>query len=423
VLVQVARRSIAFVRDAWRGAATLAVAAAIALAVVSIAVMVARPAYADVTGLWKVSCTYVKSAQDDPIVAPNQPGASHLHDFFGNVGVNAYSTAASMAGVRSSCAANDRSSYWVPALYRDGMKVNPSSFVAYYENRFADGTKVSAFPPGFQVVFGDRTATSGGQVDDHIGWGCSDNTHIGGHEPPSDCDSGAIQLRIQWPNCWDGRTVATPGATHVSFAVHGKCSAQYPVALPTLRTNIVYPVGTNTGTISLASGSVYSVHADFFNGWDQATLSALVATCLNGLKDCGHYKGASPGREPTSTSRGMVSESTNNTGTTMASDEPSAQPSPTASPAVTVDPTPTATLVASDPTDTYEDNDPALIGDPYDPPPGSTPEVPRSIISAVLTPTRMVSLSAFVLVPLLVTAAYLVLRRRRAANLVGKAAS
>jgi hypothetical protein len=392
------------------------------LAVVSIAVMVARPAYADVTGLWKVSCTYVKSAPDDPIVLPNQPGSSHLHDFFGNVGVNAYSTAASMAGVRSSCAVNDRSSYWVPALYRNGMKVNPSSFVAYYENRFADGITVNPFPPGFQVVFGDKTAKNGGQVDDHIVWGCSDNTHIGGHEPP-DCDSGAIQLRIQWPNCWDGRTVAAPGATHVSFAVHGKCSARYPVALPTLRTNIVYPVGTNTGTISLASGSVYSVHADFFNGWDQATLSALVAMCLNGPKDCGHYKGASPGREPASTNAATVSESTDNAGTTVASDQPTAQPSPTASPAVTADPTPTTTLGAIDPGDTYPDNDPALIGDPYEPPAAATPNVPRSIIAAVLTPTRMVGLSAFLLFPLLVTAAYLVLRRRRATALVGKAAS
>ena len=42
------------------------------------------PADAAVTGVFKVDCTFVKSAMDDPIVLPNQPGASHAHDFFGN---------------------------------------------------------------------------------------------------------------------------------------------------------------------------------------------------------------------------------------------------------------------------------------------------------------------------------------------------
>src|SRR5437773_1769395 len=39
-----------------------------------------------------VSCPFSHRLPDDPIVYPGQPGASHLHDFFGNTSVDAAST-------------------------------------------------------------------------------------------------------------------------------------------------------------------------------------------------------------------------------------------------------------------------------------------------------------------------------------------
>src|SRR3954469_1595447 len=155
---------------AGAGAAALLVLAALA---------VPSPAEGAVTGSWKVDCTYVTSAMNDPIVFPNQPGASHNHDFFGNIGINAYSTYASLDGVTSTCANKDRSSYWVPSLYQNGKQIKPSSFLAYYENRLPATTKIEAFPPGFKLVFGNKNATTASQVDDHIGWACSDNSQLG----------------------------------------------------------------------------------------------------------------------------------------------------------------------------------------------------------------------------------------------------
>lgn len=250
------------------------------------------------SGQFKVSCEYVRSLADDPIVAPGRPGATHLHDFFGNTGADANSTPQSLAGVTSTCANNDRSSYWAPSVFRAGKKVDPSSFVAYYENRAVPGTTVEAFPPGFRMVFGDMKNTVASGVDAHIQWGCSDNTQIQGQQPPRNCGSGAIQLRVMWPSCWNGQTTGGNATQHVSFAPGGKCPASHPRALPTLRTNIVYPVGTTTGDVTLSSGSVYSAHADFFNAWDQPTLARLVDTCLNGNRTCGHFRGDSPGKAP-----------------------------------------------------------------------------------------------------------------------------
>ena len=44
--------------------------------------MVAAVASAGSPG-WITECPYSHSAPDDPIRFPGQPGASHLHDFFG----------------------------------------------------------------------------------------------------------------------------------------------------------------------------------------------------------------------------------------------------------------------------------------------------------------------------------------------------
>lgn len=275
----------------------LAMGGLLILTMAGTAVVGSSSAAAAVTGSFKVDCTFVKSADDDPIVFPNQPGASHTHDFFGNTGISAYSTLDTLAGVTSSCANKDFSSYWLPSLYRDGRKIKPTGFIAYYENRFAAGEKVGTFPPGFRMIFGNKNATTEKQLDDHIVWACSDNSQFGVKVPPASCATNTIQLRLMWPYCWDGRTPAT-GAFTMSFAPGGKCPAATPHRLPTLRTNILYDVAGTAGEYTFSSGSVYSVHADFFNAWDPATLDDLVERCLNGGISCGRFRGTSPGRTP-----------------------------------------------------------------------------------------------------------------------------
>ncbi len=48
------------------------------------------------------------------------------------------------------------------------------------------------------------------------------------------------------------------------------------------------PVGTSSSSITLASGAYYTVHADFWNTWDQTGLQTLVNRCLNAHVDCGN---------------------------------------------------------------------------------------------------------------------------------------
>jgi len=98
----------------WCAVAILGVGA---LAVLSPAVALGRA-----HGQFRVSCPYSHSKTDDPIVFPGQPGASHLHDFFGNNSVDAFSDESSLRAATTTCStSDDLSGYWEPAMYVTGM--------------------------------------------------------------------------------------------------------------------------------------------------------------------------------------------------------------------------------------------------------------------------------------------------------------
>src|SRR5205814_653328 len=160
---------------------------------------------------------------DDPIVYPGKPGSSHEHVFFGNRTTDAFSTYASLVGQPTSCRISaDHAAYWIPALYVNGTEVQPRFANAYY---LAAGARAHIMP---------------------------------------------------FPDCWNGHDLdSADHKSHLAFRVRGICPAGYPVALPRLSFNVHYRLTSLTG-LSLASGSIYSAHADFFNAWDQNVLSTLV---------------------------------------------------------------------------------------------------------------------------------------------------
>jgi hypothetical protein len=64
------------------------------------------------------------------------------------------------------------------------------------------------------------------------------------------------------------------------------CPASHPVAVPSLSLNFRYKISGPLNGVSLASGGVYSGHADFFNSWHQDVLAQLVRDCLNAGRVC-----------------------------------------------------------------------------------------------------------------------------------------
>ena len=89
------------------------------------------------SGVFHVACTTSHFSYADPIAKPGEPGAAHLHMFFGNTEVNAYSNSDSMLNTGNGTCQHEelnRTGYWVPAML-DGEHhaIRPDFIQVYYD--------------------------------------------------------------------------------------------------------------------------------------------------------------------------------------------------------------------------------------------------------------------------------------------------
>ncbi len=234
-------------------------------------------------GVFRVRCLFSHSLADDPIVKFKQPGASHLHDFFGNTSTNAFSTPAKLKLGGTTCQNTlDKSGYWVPNLTVDGASVTPFKATAYYDNANKALSTIMAPPSNLRIVAGNAHATAPqGNVTE---WDCGNNDSTPATaEPPVSCPTGTnLVLHVRFPDCWDGTNRDSPDhQSHMAYNVNDVCPPTHPVPVARLRFNVHYP--TQSGeNVALSSGGAYSGHADFFNGWNMTELKRLVKTCIRG---------------------------------------------------------------------------------------------------------------------------------------------
>lgn len=234
------------------------------------------------------NCLFSHQAPDDPIVFPGKPGASHQHTFVGNRTTSAYSTYGSLRSGSTTCRrADDSAAYWVPALYQGMQAVLPQGATVYY--RRATLAQVRTFPNGLRMIAGDATATS--RQDRRVTfWSCGIASGMRPSQTVPTCPAvrgSFLRLHVRFPSCWDGRRIDSPDhKSHMAYARAGRCPSTHPVPVPAITQIYRYPTlgGEN---FSLASGGVYSAHADFVNAWNPGALRRLVEGCLNALVHCG----------------------------------------------------------------------------------------------------------------------------------------
>lgn len=250
---------------------------------------------------WITTASYSHSNHDDPIVHPGIQGAAHLHDFACATTTDAFSTPMSLRAGGTTCAMpDDKSAYWVPALYEDGQRRLPTANnvknALFYYRRVAiasTGT-VTTIPDGLNMVIGNAKATSPSenpQLGTDIIFKCGPGSSTDLPRPPTDCSShgGIMSTSIRFPNCWNGFQLDSPNhRDHMSYPVNNRCPASHPVNIPRVEGFWRYNVGTGPiGTISFSSGPWYTLHQDFFNAWRPPGLQRFMDACINGLKDCG----------------------------------------------------------------------------------------------------------------------------------------
>ncbi|MGK2954011.1 MAG: DUF1996 domain-containing protein [Thiobacillus sp.] len=254
------------------------------------------------TGAFREPCAFSHMSFDDPIVFPGQPGRSHLHTFTGNDQASASSTGDSLSEAgNSTCAGGtlNRTAYWMPSLIdiRTGQPIVPTSTNFYYKLGYY-GVKagtVQPFPRGLRMIAGDSKNASP-VTDPHVGLECVSG---GGHRPaiPSCAVGDDLNVAVLFPQCWDGKNLDSPDhKSHMAYATGSGCPSTHPVPLPEIALNVHYKVSeANSGGFwKLSSDDYsgpggYSLHADWFNGWDADTNKAFLAGCINRNMDCHDY--------------------------------------------------------------------------------------------------------------------------------------
>jgi hypothetical protein len=89
------------------------------------------------------------------------------------------------------------------------------------------------------------------------------------------------------------------------------CPASHPVAIPVITFDIFYDVGPGDSTANwrLASDMYsngpggYSIHGDWFNGWDPVVADAWIAGCVRAARSCSDSLGDNRTLAFSSTSR------------------------------------------------------------------------------------------------------------------------
>ena len=288
-------------------------------------------------GTFRGGCYVSHFSKDDPIVFPGQPGASHLHMFFGNTGVDAFTTSEILASSgRSTCNGGvlNRTGYWMPALLdKNNNVIKPALTGAvpnnqipnqniYYKTASLRNSDVfgalKPFPPGLKMIAGMATGTPGNpqKIGTYgcVGSGLGTSFHI----PPCP-QGGEIVLLIGFPNCWDGLNLdSDKHNTHVAYVITDKatrrnaCPSTHPYPMPEFALKLHFAVDDPTGTDGwhLSSDNYaidtgdnrggYSLHADWMNGWNQdavpipdlgtavtkSPLQLWIDHCINARQHC-----------------------------------------------------------------------------------------------------------------------------------------
>jgi hypothetical protein len=282
----------------------------------------------DQEGAFRFMCGSGQILYDDPLVFPGQPGKSHLHEFYGNTGANAYSTYESLRTSGSSTCAYgayplNRSAYWAPAILDGkGHVVNPDFIEIYYKRRPATDPIVSdptakfyegqavALPNGLRFIFGwdptgqHLTPTGSAIMMCIYAAGGSSAAYTTFAQVAAVCPAGVgnqLEYSIFAPSCWDGKNLDSPDhRTHVGYATYGswgylKCDAQHPYVIPqfTLKWFTSVAAGDDVSKWSFSSDAMapdkpagYTLHADFFMAWDANALGLWMDNCIDKEMSC-----------------------------------------------------------------------------------------------------------------------------------------
>ena len=252
--------------------------------------MVAEPSHGT-----RIYCPVSHFSYDDPVVHPGQPDAAHLHMFWGNTATDAFSTVETLFSEGlSSCEGglNNKSAYWMPAMFNEQDEVVlPQGVVAYYKS-FAstpgfDRNSIMPIPNGLQMLANTSVNNSGP-------W----NFVI---EPENHNGQQLIRIKLLFPPCLQVDANANPvlsstdNISHLSYASgsgenSADCPASHPYRIPQLSYNARYQIPMQSewylSSDHSAATQGQSLHADYIAAWDDTTMNRIVLCNRESRREC-----------------------------------------------------------------------------------------------------------------------------------------
>jgi hypothetical protein len=301
----------------------------------------------------RTGCEFSHFAYDDPIIFPGQPEAAHLHMFFGNTDVNAYTTYDSLlnsGGGTCNGAELNRTGYWVPAMFDGkGSVVIPDFLNIYYKNDniasqndkskvpervlaepypvAAEDTWISDDYEGARVknFEGVQIVTRETQLDQqkrgHQLWKCiwengstegmpsSTALHIDVKCPdqPKNGNKPYLEMNVYFPTCWNGQDPSDWESDNVGLPAGGfywrDCKkAGYDQQFTGIQYRIRYEVlpGDDTRnwfissdvspeTLTKTVKNGSSTHGDWWGAWNPTVNQLWIDNCGNELNTACGY--------------------------------------------------------------------------------------------------------------------------------------
>jgi hypothetical protein len=289
-------------------------------------------------GAFRMFCTGGQLRRDDPMVNPGQLGATHLHQFFGNDGTNAFSNYQSLRTTGgTTCGQSstpfNRSAYWFPAMLDGvGNVLKPDYIKLYYErnsnkdplcsqaNTQALGQCVD-LANGIRYVFGYNMKTGEGFGGNAVLFTCAADAD--GNPPASGATGrylnladlaaagcpigGQVVIAANSPNCWSGDLDSADHRSHMAYAsgpyyapqqwracVGDGAAPGHPYMMPNMELLIYFTVDANLAKWHLSSDEMVpgaragsTFHVDYWEGWSPTIKARWHAACINQALSCG----------------------------------------------------------------------------------------------------------------------------------------
>ena len=265
----------------------------------------------DNVGVFRAACEFSHFSYDDPIVYPGQPEAAHLHMFFGNTDVNAYTTYDSLFNSgASTCNGKElnRTGYWAPAMFdAEGYVRIPKKIYIYYKG-YGEGLEdqtIAPYPEGLAVVSNPQAnkldedglafkciSSFGGDIQNQSATipSCQGGIYADGGK-------AQLEMNIKFQQCWNGKD-PTNYKDNLSVPLYswfsGICPDSHPTLFPNLRVLIRYDLGegedtsdwylssdVDPETFQIREPSGGSFHADWWGGWNKEVNQTWIDKCTN----------------------------------------------------------------------------------------------------------------------------------------------